>query len=305
MPGKSILVVGSSNTDMVIKTAKFPDPGETLLGGTFFMFPGGKGANQAVAAARLGGDVTFIAKLGNDIFGQQALQQFKKEGIHTDFILTDPRHPSGVALITVDAKGENTIVVAQGSNGTLSEADLMQAVQEFERADVVLLQLEIPIPTVMLAAKLAAKAGKKVILNPAPATALPGEIYKHLYLITPNRTEAETLTGTTIGDAGARRNAAMGLINKGVQNVVMTLGGEGAYIYNHDGDRYHQPPPVQPVDTTAAGDVFNGALAVALAEGASLDDAVQFANRAAALSVTRMGAQSSAPHRDELNLISN
>ncbi|AYB29469.1 ribokinase [Chryseolinea soli] len=300
MPGKSILVVGSSNTDMVIKTAKFPDPGETLLGGTFFMFPGGKGANQAVAAARLGGDVTFIAKLGNDIFGQQALQQFQKEGIHTDFILTDPQHPSGVALITVDAKGENTIVVAQGSNGTLAADDLAKAGKEFERADTVLLQLEIPIPTVVHAAQLAAKAGKKVILNPAPATTLPETVFKDLYLITPNRSEAETLTGLSVRDASAISSVSKWFRDKGVQKVVITLGGEGAYVHDERGGRYIAAPRVNAVDTTAAGDVFNGALAVALAEGTSLDEAVQFANRAAALSVTRMGAQASAPYRDEL-----
>jgi ribokinase len=300
MPGKSILVVGSSNTDMVIKTAKFPDPGETLLGGTFFMFPGGKGANQAVAAARLGGDVTFIAKLGNDIFGQQALQQFQKEGIHTDFILTDPQHPSGVALITVDAKGENTIVVAQGSNGTLAADDLAKAGKEFERADTVLLQLEIPIPIVVRAAQLAAKAGKKVILNPAPATALPEAIFKDLYLITPNRSEAETLTGLSVRDASAISAVSKWFRDKGVQKVVITLGSEGAYVHDERGGRYITAPRVNAVDTTAAGDVFNGALAVALAEGSSLDEAVQFANRAGALSVTRMGAQASAPYRHEL-----
>ncbi|HEY5748976.1 MAG TPA: ribokinase [Chryseolinea sp.] len=303
MPAKSILVVGSSNTDMVIKSAKFPDPGETLLGGTFFMFPGGKGANQAVAAARLGGDVTFIAKLGNDIFGQQALQQFQKEGIHTDFILTDPQHPSGVALITVDAKGENTIVVAQGSNGTLAADDLANAGKEFERADTVLLQLEIPIPTVVHAAQLAAKAGKKVILNPAPATALPEAIFKDLYLITPNRSEAETLTGLSVRDASAISAVSKWFRDKGVQKVVITLGGEGAYVHDERGGRYIAAPRVNAVDTTAAGDVFNGALAVALAEGSSLDEAVQFANRAAALSVTRMGAQASAPYRHELTAL--
>jgi ribokinase len=303
MPAKSILVVGSSNTDMVIKSAKFPDPGETLLGGTFFMFPGGKGANQAVAAARLGGDVTFIAKLGNDIFGQQALQQFQKEGIHTDFILTDPQHPSGVALITVDAKGENTIVVAQGSNGTLAADDLAKAGKEFERADTVLLQLEIPIPTVVRAAELAAKAGKKVILNPAPATTLPEAIFKDLYLITPNRSEAETLTGLSVRDASAISAVSKWFRDKGVQKVVITLGSEGAYVHDERGGRYIAAPRVKAVDTTAAGDVFNGALAVALAEGSSLDEAVQFANRAAALSVTRMGAQSSAPYRHELTTL--
>ena len=172
---KSIIVVGSANTDMVIKADKFPLPGETILGGKFFMFPGGKGANQAVAASRLRGKVIFIAKVGNDIFGKQALHQFSKEGINTDFIVTDHNQPSGVALITIDSKGENTIVVAQGANGTLSSEDVQKAEKEFERANIVLMQLEIPIDTVFHAATLATQYGKKVILNPAPARHLPDD----------------------------------------------------------------------------------------------------------------------------------
>ena len=178
----SIIVVGSANTDMVIKAEKFPLPGETILGGEFFLFPGGKGANQAVAASRLGGSVTFVARLGNDIFGQQALQHFKTEGIHTDYIISDPVHPSGVALITVDANGENTIVVAQGSNGALSPDDVQQAKNAFDQAGILLMQLEIPISTVIHAAKMAKQLGKKVILNPAPAMSLPAELFGYSIL---------------------------------------------------------------------------------------------------------------------------
>jgi len=297
---KSIIVIGSSNTDMVIKAPKFPVPGETLLGGTFFMFPGGKGANQAVAAARLGGQITFIARLGSDIFGDQAMQQFKQEGINTQYIISDPKNPSGVALITLDAKGENTIVVAQGANGALTPEDVNKAEKEFEKAGIILMQLETPLATIRSTAAWASRAGKKVILNPAPAQPLPEGLFKELFIITPNESETETLVGIKISDLSSLEQAAQKLYRLGVKNVVITLGAEGAYLFNSEGGRHIPTRKVTPVDTTAAGDVFNGALAVAIAEGKSLDQAVEFANGAAALSVTRMGAQSSAPYRSEL-----
>ncbi|MBL7861848.1 MAG: ribokinase [Cyclobacteriaceae bacterium] len=296
----SILVVGSSNTDMVIRADKFPLPGETILGGTFFMFPGGKGANQAVAAARLKGNVTFIAKVGNDIFGKQAVQQFLNEGINTNFIITDPDHPSGVALITVDKKGENTIVVAPGANGALTASDVQKAEKEFAQADLVLLQLEIPIDTVLQVATLATQHKKKIILNPAPARPLPDDLLRKLFIITPNESEAEALLGSKISDRTSLQTAARTLYDKGVTNVVITLGAEGAYVYNAEGGRHLAAAKVETVDTTAAGDVFNGALAVAISENKMLDEAVAFANRAAAISVTRMGAQASAPYRHEM-----
>lgn len=297
---KPIIVVGSSNTDMVIKAPKFPVPGETLLGGTFFMFPGGKGANQAVSAARLGGHVNFIARVGSDIFGDQALQQFKKEGIKTEYIISDPKNPSGVALITLDAKGENTIVVAQGANGALTPEDVNKAEKEFENAGIILMQLETPLETIRSAVALASRFGKKVILNPAPAQPLPEDLFKGIFIITPNESETETLLGIKISDLNSIEKAAQKLYSLGVKNVVITLGAEGAYLFNSAGGRHIPTRKVTPVDTTAAGDVFNGALAVTIAEGNSLDQAVEFANRAAALSVTRMGAQSSAPYRSEL-----
>lgn len=300
MATPSILVVGSSNTDMVIKTGNFPKPGETLLGGSFFMFPGGKGANQAVAAARLGGDVTFIAKVGYDVFGQQAIQQFKKENINTDFLITDHKNPSGVALITVNNEGENTIVVAQGANGALAPDDLNKAATEFRKNSILLMQLETPVDTILYAAKLSSSFNNKVILNPAPATKLPDEIYEHLYLVTPNRSETEFLTGMEIKNLSDARLAAQQLHAKGVPNVVITLGSEGAHLYNDREELRIPTNKVEAVDTTAAGDIFNGALAVALGEGSTLKDAVKFANDAAALSVTRMGAQASAPYRNEL-----
>lgn len=295
-----IIVVGSSNTDMVIKAPKFPVPGETLLGGTFFMFPGGKGANQAVAAARLGGQITFVARVGNDIFGNQALQQFQQEGINTEYIISDPKNPSGVALITLDAKGENTIVVAQGANGALTTEDVNKTEKEFEKADIILMQLETPLDTIRSAIALASRYGKKVILNPAPAQSLPEDLFKELFIITPNESETETLLGVKISDLNSIEQAAQKLYGLGVKNVVITLGVEGAYLFNSEGGRHIPIRKVTPVDTTAAGDVFNGALAVAIAEGSSPVKAIEFANRAAALSVTRMGAQSSAPYRSEL-----
>lgn len=295
-----IVVIGSTNTDMVIKTPHFPVPGETVLGDHFFMNPGGKGANQAVAAVRLGGGVAFIAKVGNDIFGEQSLQQFREEGLTTIHIFKDLENPSGIALITVDYKGENSIVVAPGSNGTLSFDDVQKAEQEIQNCRIVLMQLEIPLSTVVNAARLAAHYGKRVILNPAPAVSIPDELLNGLFMITPNRTEAEVLTGVKITDVRTAEAAAAVLLGKGVKNIVITLGTEGAYYYNRTSSRLVPTVKVDPVDTTAAGDVFNGALAVALSEDCSIEEAIRFANKAAAISVTKMGAQASAPYRNEV-----
>ena len=296
-----ILVIGSSNTDMVIKTEHLPLPGETVLGGKFFMNPGGKGANQAVAAARLGGQVTFVTKTGTDIFGEQAIQQFRREGINTKHIQSDAQHPSGVALITVDSAGENCIAVAPGANASLSLKDLHRAESEFQDCSVVLIQLEIPLTTVAHSLELARKNGKKVILNPAPAMALPDDLLKNLFMITPNRSEAQLLSGVVIKDENSIKNAAQKLKEKGIENIIITLGAEGAFIYNDEISTRIPSVKVDAVDSTAAGDVFNAALAVALAEGKSLEVAVTFANKAAALSVTRIGAQSSAPYRKEVD----
>ncbi|MEJ1238617.1 ribokinase [Chryseolinea sp. T2] len=297
---KRIIVVGSSNTDMVIKTESFPKPGETLMGGEFFLFPGGKGANQAVAAARLEGQVTLIAKIGKDLFGEKARAQFSNEGIVTDYIHVDEKHPSGVALITVDGKGENTIVVAAGSNGTLSPADVKKGAALFSTDTLVLMQLEIPLETVTYTAELAKSRGATVILNPAPARTLPGDLLSNVSIITPNRTEAETLSGIRVHDTPSATEAAKWFQKKGIATVIITLGKQGAFVSDNNGSRMIDAPEVQAVDSTAAGDIFNGALAVALSEGSTIDDAVRLANRAAALSVTRMGAQSSAPYKHEL-----
>ena len=264
------------------------------------MNPGGKGANQAVAAARLGGKISFIAKTGDDVFGKQARQLFENENINTDYLVTDPGHPSGVALITVDAKGENCIVVAPGSNSYLSQADIDNAREEILRSNIVLMQLEIPIETVNYAANIAFDAGKKVILNPAPALQISDDLLSKLYLITPNETEAELISGIPVKDIDSATLAARDIHKRGVKVVIITLGSKGALLFTAEVVKLIPSPKVEAVDTTAAGDVFNGAIAVAIAEGFDLDQAVEFACKAAAISVTRMGAQSSAPYWKEI-----
>ena len=296
----TIIVIGSSNTDMVIKSAHLPAPGETILGGEFFMNPGGKGANQAVAAAKLGGEVVFVAKVGDDIFGQEAVQGFKNEGIDTDYIVVDPRNPSGVATIMVDDQGENCIAVASGANGTLSPADIDNALARIDAADVLLMQLETPIPTIDYAASAGSEKWKTVILNPAPAQALSDDLLAKLDVITPNETEAEILTGIKVENTTDAEKAALALREKGVGTVIITLGSQGAFVVADSFTGMVPVRKVNAVDTTAAGDTFNGALAVGMAKGLPIEAAVEFANKAASVSVTRLGAQASAPRLEEL-----
>jgi ribokinase len=300
MKKQRILVVGSSNTDMVIQTPKFPLPGETLLGGKFFMNPGGKGANQAVAASRLGGMVTFIGKTGDDVFGKQAIHLLEDEGINVDFVSTDNEQPSGVAMITVDESGENTIVVAPGSNGTLSPNDFDLSGDELNSCDIVLMQLEIPIETVEYIAKKANALNKTVVLNPAPATQLSDELLNALSVITPNETEAELLTGVKVKDEETALQAATILQQKGVNTVIITLGKNGAFVLSDSFTGQIPAPKVNTVDTTAAGDTFNGALVVGLSENRDIKNTIQFACNAASLAVTKLGAQASIPTREDL-----
>ena len=298
---KKIVVVGSSNTDMVVKSAHLPRPGETILGGAFMMNAGGKGANQAVAAARLGAHVTFICKTGDDIFGHQAKQLFIDEGIDTSYLFTDATYPSGVALITVDAQAENCIVVASGANANLFPVDLAKAVDVIEQSDMVLMQLEIPMETIEYVASIAQEKGKIVILNPAPAQPLSHSLLQRISILTPNETEASMISGIQVIDTTSACEAARAICALGVKTVIITLGAKGALIYT---DAFWKEIPVEKVeavDTTAAGDVFNGALAVALSEGKEITDAVQFACKAASISVTRLGAQASAPYRKEIS----
>lgn len=295
-----IVVVGSSNTDMIIQAPRIPRPGETILGGDFSMAAGGKGANQAVAAARAGGAVTFIARVGQDMFGESAIKGFIADGIDVKHVIRDGKAPSGVALIFVAADGENSIGVASGANGQLSSKDVQAAADAIGNADVLVMQLETPIETVQAAAELAASKGVKVILNPAPAQSLDDKLLKHVTVLTPNETEAELLTGIKVADEAGAAEAAKALRGRGVGLVIVTLGAKGVYVSSSEFEGSVAGFTVKAVDTTAAGDVFNGALAVAIAEGRALKDAVRFANAAAAVSVTRLGAQPSAPKRDEI-----
>jgi ribokinase len=300
MPKPSIVVIGSSNTDMVIKTGHLPKPGETVIGGDFFMNAGGKGANQAVAAARLGGAVTLFAKIGNDIFGEEAKTVFKKEGIDTSFVFTDEIHPSGIALITVDKHGENCITVASGANNFLLPEDLEPYRTIIEQASIILMQLETPLITVEYVAALASAASIPFVLNPAPGCPLDDRLLKKITIITPNQGEAEILTGIPVVDEMSAGEAATALCKKGIQTAIITLGENGALVLHKDRFTKVSAPHVQPVDTTGAGDVFNGALVVALSESYSMEEAVGFACKAASISVTRFGAQKAAPRREEL-----
>ena len=298
-----VLVIGSSNTDMTINVARLPRAGETILGGEFAMCAGGKGANQAVGAARAGGAVTFIGRIGRDMFGEQALASLAAEGINLDYVVRDPARPSGVALIYVGSHGENSIAVASGANASLKPADVRKAKRAFREASVLVLQLETPLETVQAAAELAARAGVRVILNPAPAQPLPASLLKRVYLLTPNESEAAMLTGVTVNNETGAAKAADKLRARGAKNVIVTLGARGAFLAGENVRGLIPAYKVKAVDATAAGDVFNGALGFALAEGQSLPEAARFANAAAAISVTRLGAQRSAPRRAEIELM--
>jgi ribokinase len=300
MKSRRIVVVGSSGTDMIITVDRIPRPGETILGGEFHVTGGGKGANQAVSAARAGGEVAFVVRLGPDTFGEQAIARFVKDGVNVDHVYRDSKAATGVALIFVDKHGENSIAVAPGANGRLSPADVKRARKAVAGASAILVQLEIPLETVQAAALLATQCGVRVILNPAPARALPDELLQQVSILTPNETEAEMLTGIAVNSDSAAEKAAAMLRARGVQTVILTLGARGALVANEERTQIVPGFKVKPLDTTGAGDVFNGALAVALAEQQPLQHAVRFANAAAAISVTRLGAQSSAPKRREI-----
>ncbi len=304
MPRKpSIVVIGSSNTDMIIRVARIPRPGETLLGGVFMTAAGGKGANQAVGAARAGGRVAFIARVGMDDLGDAAVASLVRDRIDVSQVSRDPKQPSGVALIFVAKQGENSIGVASGANSSLLPADVRKATALIRSAAVLVAQLETPLATVREAAQVAAKCGVPVILNPAPARPLPNALLKLVSIMTPNETEAELLTGINVLDEAGAAAAAAQLRARGVGTVVITLGVRGAYVAGADVRQLVPGFKVKAVDTTAAGDVFNGALAVALAEGRAIAQAVRFANAAAALSVTRRGAQPSAPTRASIEAL--
>ena len=296
-----VVVVGSANIDLVVKTSRLPGRGETILGGDFSMFCGGKGANQAVAAARFGADVRFVGKVGSDIFGTKVLDNFNKSGMNTDYLLVDHKCHTGIALITVDNGGENSIVVAPGANGALQAADIDAAQSVFDDAAFILMQLEIPLDTLEHVLAIANARGVPVILNPAPATInLSPALLSKLYALTPNETEAAMISGVRVEDIDDAKRAAIKINEMGVKLVVITLGDKGVVCY--DGTDFIAVPSlkVDAIDTTAAGDTFNGVFAAALAEGRGLHEALRISNAAAAISVTRLGAQSSAPYRSEI-----
>jgi len=289
-----VVVVGSANTDMVVRVPRLPNAGETVLGGAFLQARGGKGANQAVAAARLGADVTLIARLGRDVLGHEAAAAYQAEGIDTHYVVWDPEAPSGVALILVNPEGENVIAVAPGANQNLSPVDVAAAESAFAQADCVLMQLEIPLETVMAAAEMAQRYGARVILNPAPAAHLPPALLQFVDLLTPNRHEAALLAG--LPDAHEERpdwSPLQGQLRRDAL-LVVTVGQRGAYLCAA-GQRpvLFEGYAVTSIDATGAGDAFNAALAVALGRGWTPAEALRYANAAAAISVTRAGAQPS------------
>ena len=295
-----IVVVGSFNADLTSYMERMPRPGETVHGDRFVTGAGGKGSNQAVAAARLGAEVTFIGRLGKDVFANLAYQIWNAEGINSDFVTKDDEHATGVAPILVDSAGENMIVVVLGANSRIQQANIDAARERIAAADVLLVQLEINYDMVEYVLKVAKELGITTILNPAPAAALPRETLQLADYLTPNETELETLSGGGHADV---EGAARSLLTRDDQTAVVTLGSQGAQIVSHDSSRPIASFDVDVVDTTGAGDAFNAGLAVALAEGKALDEAVRFANATAALCVTKAGTARSTPYRADVDAL--
>ena len=301
MTASPIVVVGSSNMDLVAKAPRIPVTGETLTGTDFFMVPGGKGANQAVAAAKLGAEVIFVAKLGKDVFASESLENFKSVNINTQHIEQLDGVPSGTAVIAIDDNGQNMIIVVPGANGKLTPADVDKVQSDIASAAVVVAQLEVPIETVEQAAKTANQNNIPFILDPAPARPLSDELLNRVDILTPNETEAEALTGIKVTDPASAADAADVLLAKGVKTVIITLGEKGLLLATQDGKEMIAGYQVKAVDSTAAGDAFTGALAYGLARGNSIKDAAVYANAVAAVSVTRYGAQPSMPTTKEVD----
>lgn len=301
---KTILVVGSANTDLVISAEHFPLPGETMFGHGFMTNHGGKGANQAVAAARLEGKTVFIGKLGNDQFGHSTVEMLKGEGIDVSALTLTDEAPSGVAVITTISSGENSIVLDSGANALLSAADIQAAESLFREGGIVLMQLETPVEALIEAAALGKKYGAYVVLNPAPAPKepLPEALLKNVDLLIPNETEAAYISGVEIKTEEDMTRAMDEIQKLGVKDVIITVGSKGVCA-RIDGQLIRVPAfKVKAVDTTAAGDTFCGALCVALSEGKALEDAIRFGNKASSISVTRRGAQMSMPHLSEIEI---
>lgn len=306
---KQITVIGSSNTDFVISTQRFAGEGETVLGNSYKKYFGGKGANQAVAAARIGSEmqINFIANLGADELGDKALANFNNEGINTKFITKDTFTPSGIAMITVTDEGKNSIVVVPGSNAKLSKAHIDKAEELIQKSALLVIQLETPLALVHHVLELGRKYNVDVILNPAPVPneALEKDIYRDLFLITPNEHEASLLSGVEVVDEVSASASADYFLSHGVKNIIITLGELGAFFKNEKHAFIIKAQKVTAVDTTGAGDIFNGALAVAIAEGKKWEDAIFFANTASSIGIKRNGAQASIPYRKEVDHVIN
>ena len=295
-----ITVIGSANTEMIFRAPAIPAAGETILGSSFSISPGGRGVNQAIAAARAGGTVVFIGRTGNDIFGDQVIKVLQQEGINTDYLIKDDSLASGFSSIILNARGESGITVTPGANSNLSENDLLQAKDAISSADIVLLQLDIPIKTIKFAADFARSSGVRVILNPSPALPVSNELLKLISILTPDSSQAEILTGIKITDERSAELAGRILLERGFNRVIITLPSKGAMVIDNGGAEHVPGFRMNTVDTSAANDVFNGNLAVGLAEGKNFYEAVLFANAAAALSASRSGTLPSIPARNEI-----
>ncbi len=301
---KKICVLGSINIDLVAQTPSFPEPGQTILGEQFHTFPGGKGANQAVAAGRLGADVTFLGKVGSDAFGDMALSALRDANVDTSFIQKEETS-TGVAVITVNRQAENTIVYVPGANGLVDVLYVNRSKRAIDEADILMIQLEVPLETVEWAAAYAAERGKMVILDPAPAAQLPQRLIKCSNIITPNETELQIISGRNVRSEAEAMQAAGVLLEQGAGMVVHKCGGRGAYLISPEEAELVPGFKVTAVDTTAAGDSFNAGLAVSLANGNSIRESIRFANAVGAISVTKMGAQSAMPTLEEVSQLIN
>ena len=301
---EKVVVFGSFAADLTSRADKLPEPGETIIGSSFKIGPGGKGSNQGVAAKRAGADMTMITKVGDDVFGDIALDLYKKEDICTDYIFIDDNKETGTALIMVDENtGENQILVVSGACGNITDSDIKKCEKVIAEAGIILMQLEINTDATEMMINLAHKLGVKIVLNPAPAMVLSKDILSKVYVATPNEHEAETLTGIKVTNEKSAQTAAEKLMEMGVENVIITLGKEGVYVKTKHGSEYIKSISVDAVDTTGAGDAFNGAFVTALSEGKDIFEAAKFGNAAGALSVTKYGTAPAMPYRSEIDKV--